>query len=307
MSKSFYKGYWMVTNRCNLRCHYCVLENAHHQLKQELDLEGKKELVTHLYQQLGFRRLTLSGGEVTLIGKSPPNDFLQLIRHIRTFRSKDPQLNLEIELYTNGAFFNEQVAEEIAGVVDQVAVTIDSNQNNLLSELGRNTQKFPHYYDHILQVCRLIARTGSELKLHSVIGTKTHETLPGQVNSILDAVEKSGARVGAWKFYQYMSYDVPERDQVHAIPQDLYARFKEKVENELRGRSLRLHFKDNKEMNDSLFNVLSYGNAQYMRKQDSWSTSQRTADLRSYPSMENLFATHDIDENLFRRFHEIKR
>lgn len=306
MSESYYKGYWMVTNRCNLRCHYCVLENAHHQLKQELDLEGKKELITHLYQ-LGFRRLTLSGGEVTLIGKSPPRDFLELIRHIRTFRSKDPQQNLEIELYTNGAFFNEQVAKEIAGVVDQIAVTIDSNQNNLLTELGRNTQKFPNYYDHILQVCNLIAQSGAELKLHSVIGTKTHATLPGQVNSILDAVEKSKARVGVWKFYQYMSYDVPERDHVHAISKDIYTQFQEKVQHELQGRSLRLHFKDNEEMNDSLFNILSYGNAQYMREQDSWSTSQRTEDLRTYPTMGDLFAKHDIDESMFRRFHEIKR
>ncbi|MCE5317905.1 MAG: radical SAM protein [Parachlamydia sp.] len=306
MSESQYKGYWMVTNRCNLRCHYCVLENAHHQLKQELDLEGKKELVTHLYQ-LGFRRLTLSGGEVTLIGKSPPRDFLELIRHIRTFRSSDPTKNLEIELYTNGAFFDEKVAEAVKGVVDQIAVTIDSNEDNLLSELGRNTRKFPHYYEHILRVCQLISQNGIELKLHSVIGTKTHASLPGQVASILDALEDSGARIGVWKFYQYMSYDVPERDHVHAIPKETYMQFKEKVQKELQGRPLRLHFKDNEEMNDSLFNILSYGNAQYMRKQDSWSTSQRTEDLRTYSSMGDLFAKHDIDESLFRRFHELKR
>ena len=83
MPESYYKGYWMLTNRCNLRCSYCVLEDAPDQLKAELDLEGKKELITHLYEKLNFRRLTLSGGEVTIIGKHPPKDFIELLNHIR--------------------------------------------------------------------------------------------------------------------------------------------------------------------------------------------------------------------------------
>ena len=68
-----------------------------------------------------------------------------------------------------------------------------------------------------------------------------------------------------------------------------------------------MHFKDTKEMRDSIFNILSYGNAQYMRAGDSWSTSQRTADLRTYNSMTDFFAKNNIDEQLFRKFNEISR
>ena len=60
-------------------------------------------------------------------------------------------------------------------------------------------------------------------------------------------------------------------------------------------------------MNNSLFNILSYGNAQYMRANDTWSTTQRTDDLRTYNSMSELFARHDIDQALFRNFHELHR
>ncbi len=81
-SPSYYKGYWMVTNRCNLRCSYCVLENAYHQLKQELDLSGKKELISHLYHQHNFRRLTLSGGEVLNHRQNLPKRFIELLRHL---------------------------------------------------------------------------------------------------------------------------------------------------------------------------------------------------------------------------------
>lgn len=301
-----YKGYWMVTNRCNFRCSYCVLENAPHQLKAELDLNGKKELISHLYHKLGFRRLTLSGGEVLIIGKSPPREFIELLRHIRQFRSSDPSKNLEIELYTNGTYLNNEVASEMEGVVDLVAVTIDSNKDSLLTEIGRNNKKFHHYYENAIRVCHLLATKGIRVKLHSVIGTKNHLTLPTEVVSILDNLESVGVQLSCWKFYQYMSYDVPETDKIHAIPIELYREFQMKVEAALVGRQVRLHFKDNEEMNASLFNILSYGNAQYMRDGDTWSTSERTKDLRLYDSMSQLLAEHDINEHRFRHFHEMK-
>ena len=122
MTHTYYKGYWMLTNRCNLRCTYCVLENAPHQLKAELNINEKKELISHLYHNLGFRRLTLSGGEVLIIGKHPPTEFIELLRHIRTFRSTDPSKNLEIELYTNGAHLDEKVAVNGNAIMHQLAV-----------------------------------------------------------------------------------------------------------------------------------------------------------------------------------------
>lgn len=307
MSNSYFKGYWMVTNRCNLKCSYCVLENAPHQRKAELDLSAKKELISHLYHNFGFRRLTLSGGEVLIIGKQPPNDFIELLHHIRQFRSNDPAKNLEIELYTNGTYLTEDVAAEMKGIVDLAAVTIDSSNNQFLEEIGRNTSRFPQYYDNIVNACRLLAKNGVEVKLHSVVGQKNHLNLPNEVSSILKSVEDVCQKLSCWKFYQYMSYDAPEKDKFHAISVDLYNQFRKRVEKALEGRSIRLHFKDNEEMNASLFNILSYGNAQYMRPGDTWSTSQRTADLRTYSSMAELFSKHDICESKFRHFHEIKR
>lgn len=306
MHDSYYKGYWMVTNRCNLRCSYCVLEDAPHQLQAELDLDAKKELVSHLYDKLGFRRLTLSGGEVTIIGKRPPKDFIELIKHIRKFRSSEPGKNLEIELYTNGRFINEQTVQEMEGVVDLVAVTIDSADEGILREIGRKNKKgHDQYFKHINEVCSLLSNANITVKLHSVVSQKNQSALPNEVSFILDSIENSGGIVESWKFYQYMSYDTPERDLQHKIPTHQYDHFRELVKVALNGRNIRLHFKDNEEMNASLFNILSYGNAQYMRPGDSWSTSQRTNDLRTYQSMAELFEKHDIDETRFRKFHEV--
>lgn len=306
MTNSYYKGYWMVTNRCNLRCSYCVLEDAPQQLKAELDLEAKKALVTHLYEKLHFRRLTLSGGEVVIFGKYPPQECIELFHHIRNFKSHDPQKNLAIELYTNGTYLNKEVVSAMQGVVDIVAITIDSIDNNFLTNIGRNFGRYTNYYDNAIKGCSALSKAGIEIKLHSVISTKNHESLPSQVNTIINSLEEAGVIPSCWKFYQYMSYDAPEKDKAHAITSDIYQTFKERTQENLHTKSLHLHFKDNPEMNASLFNILSYGNAQYMRDHDSWATSKRTDDLRSYNSMDELFAKHDINEERFKQFHEIQ-
>lgn len=306
MTNSYYKGYWMVTNRCNLKCSYCVLEDAPDQLKSELDLESKKELVTHLYEKLGFRQLTLSGGEVIIFGKHPPKECIELLRHIRKFRSNDPKQNLAMELYTNGTYINEEIVAEMTGVIDTVAVTIDSTDDRFLTSIGRNFGRYKDYYNNIIKGCSLLYKAGIEVKFHSVISIKNHELLPTQVKDIINSLEEAGGELSYWKFYQYMSYDDPQKDNAHSIKSEIYERFKARIRDALKEKTVRLHFKNNKEMNASLFNILSYGNAQYMRDKDTWSTSKRTKDLRSYPSMSELFAQHDINEARFRKFHEIK-
>jgi MoaA/NifB/PqqE/SkfB family radical SAM enzyme len=306
MSEAFFKGYWMVTNRCNLDCGYCVLEDAPHQLRRELDLNGKKALVSHLYR-LGFRRLTLSGGEVLIMGKRPPAQFVDLLRHLRGYRSPDPTKNLELEVYTNGTFLDDAVADEMAGAVDLVAITVDSHRDELLTRIGRNHGRYRNYFERAVEVCGRLTRRGIGVKLHSVVGTSNHHSLGDEVSVILDAIEANGGRIDTWKFYQYMSYDAPTRDGVHAIGSLDYGRSMERVARALQGRGVALHFKDNEEMNASLFNILSYGNAQYMRPGDTWSTSRRTEDLRCYASMAELFARTDVDEMMFRRFHEVPR
>lgn len=144
---AIFKGYWLVTNRCNLDCGYCVLEDAPDQLRRELSLEEKKAFTTHLYERLRFRRLTLSGGEVLMIGKKPPADFIGLLRHLRQFRTADQSENLELEVYTNAVLLDDTVADEMAGVVDRVAITIDSARDELLTLIGRNTMRHRKYFD----------------------------------------------------------------------------------------------------------------------------------------------------------------
>ena len=304
---AFYKGYYMITARCNLDCDYCVLEDAPHQLRRELDIEGKIALVSHLYHRLGFRRLTFSGGEALIIGKQPPRDFIRLARFLRTLRSPRPEDNLEVGLYTNGLFLSDEVAEELAGVVDRVAITIDSADDRVLREIGRSTRRHPGYFQHAADVCARLSRRGIRVKLHTVVGTLNHARIGDEARTIWESVTSRGGRIEKWKFYQYMSYDDPARDQRHSIPVESFSRSAEQVKAALADCPVALHFKDNREMNASLFNILPYGNAQYMRPGDTWTTTRRTRDLREYGSMDELLSQHDVHTDAFRSFHALSR
>lgn len=305
--RRFHKGYYMITARCNLDCDYCVLENAPHQLRRELDVEGKIALVSHLYHHLDFRRLTFSGGEALIIGKHPPRDFLRLVDFLRTLRSPDPERNLEVGLYTNGLFLSEEVADALAGVVDRVGITIDSADDAVLKRIGRSTRRHPLYFQHAADVVARLSSRGVRVKLHTVVGNLNHDRIGGEARDIWEAVTAGGGHVEKWKFYQYMSYDDPARDQRHSIPIPAFQRTAEQVAEALHDQPVSLHFKNNREMDASLFNILPYGNAQYMRPGDTWSSTRRTRDLREYGSMQELLDQHDIPLDTFRSFHALQR
>jgi molybdenum cofactor biosynthesis enzyme MoaA len=248
---------------------------------------------------MGFRQITLSGGEALLIGKRPPHDFLDLLAFMRTLP------DLLLHLYTNGFFLTEEVADAMAGVVDEVSITIDSNRDEILQRIGRSTGHYPRYSERAAAVCGRLARRGIRVKLHTVVGSMNVDGLAEDVEDIFQAVQTSGGNPSGWKFYQYMSYDQPVKDQTHAIADSVFTACAEEITLRLDRFEIPLHFKSNQEMNASLFNILPYGNAQYARSGDTWSTTCRTRDLRSYPSLEALFAQHDIDSERFRRFHAL--
>ena len=273
----------MITARCNLSCSYCVLENAPHQLKQELTLLQKQELISHLYHQLDFRSLTISGGEALLIGRSAPNEFIQLLSFLRQYKSDKKEDNLLIKLYTNGLYLNEGVASAMRGIIDEISINIDSCDNDTLLLLGRNKTSNDNYFQRVIEVAKILYEKNIKIKLHTVVNSMNYNKIAEEVPYIYKTIKAANPLFNSWKIYQYMSYDVPEIDKKHFI--------------------VRLHFKDNTEMNASLFNILATGIAQYMSPTDTWNTSKRTEPLVTYHSMEELFCKNNIDPDLFNRYH----
>ncbi len=293
----------MITSRCNLDCDYCVLEDSPSQIAAELDIINKLDLIDHLYGSLGFRRLTFSGGEVLVAGGKPRTQFLQILNHIRKYRMPDSDEHLEVRMYTNALLLNQEIADAMQGVVDLVAINIDSSEGSELEKFGRKGRRGASYLDRVVDVMRLLSERGIAVKIHSVIGKMNHLSLPEQVPEIWKRVKESGVKIYKWKFYQYMSYDEPERDRRHSISIDDFICFESRIRDTVVYSNVECHFKSNQEMDDSLFNILHYGNAQFRLEGDTWSTTRRTSDLREYTSMTDLFNKTGINAEIFNKHH----
>ena len=293
----------MITARCNLSCSYCILENAPHQLKQELSLVEKMELISHLYYNLNFRSLTISGGEALIIGKSAPSDFLKLLDFLKQFKSNDVEKNLNLKLYTNGIYLSEEVAVAMKGIIDEVSINVDSCNDETLSLLGRNKTKEDAYFLKAIQVINSLSNHQIKVKLHTVVNALNYRNITSEVKPIYEAVKKANRIFGQWKIYQYMSYDDTIVDEKHQINIAIFNSVKSDIQRELKGCEVEVHFKDNTEMDQSLFNILATGIAQYRLPGTTWTTTPRTDNLLNYKSMEQLLEQNKVDVDLFNLYH----
>ena len=85
-----------VTDRCNLRCSYCMPEKDYLWMQKETLLNFKEiTRLVDIFSTLGVSRIRLTGGE-PLLRKQLPN----LVKNIASF-----SLIKDIALTTNGVFF----------------------------------------------------------------------------------------------------------------------------------------------------------------------------------------------------------
>lgn len=305
MVDKYYKAYYMMTARCNLSCSYCVLENAPYQLAMELPLVEKMALIKHLYSSFNVRSLTISGGEPLCIGNNNGRDFILLMEFIKDFNNSITNDKLVVKMYSNSLLLNEKIVAAMQGVIDCVSINIDSCDDTLLRAIGRSNNNNGSYFDRVLSSMQLLYKHGIRIKLHTVVSAINSSSIGSQVKSIIEKVAMANPQVEKWKFYQYMSYDDPVKDERHRITTELFHSVCKDISNALKGCKIKAQFKSIDEMNSSLFNILATGIAQYRRDNDTWTTIRRTKSLLEYNSINEMLADTDIDASLFDKYHSL--
>ena len=119
-----------VTDRCNLRCQYCMPEEDYLWLPREdlLTFEEMNTLVG-LFAELGVEKVRLTGGEPLL-----RRDLPLLIRMLAT----NPRLN-DLALTTNGVLLADQAADLFAAGLHRVTVSLDTLRPDRFTALTRRT------------------------------------------------------------------------------------------------------------------------------------------------------------------------
>jgi len=173
-----------VTDRCNLRCQYCMPEKEYTWLPRG-DLLSFEEIlrVVKVFAGLGVDKIRLTGGEPLL-----RRDLHELVRLLVA----DPRLK-DVALTTNGVLLADQAQALHSAGLMRLTVSLDTLHADRFTALTRLTT-----HARVLQGIEVSARLFGTLKIDSVImrGVNDDELIP-----LVEYARGHGAEV---RFIEYM-------------------------------------------------------------------------------------------------------
>ncbi len=174
-----------VTDRCNLRCHYCMPELDYIWLprKDLLTFEETSRLVA-LFTRVGVERVRLTGGE-PLLRKDLPN-LVGILTRNESLR--------EVALTTNGVLLADQAPALKRAGLSRVTVSLDTLRRDRFQELARRDQ-----LSNVLEGIEAVNRLSMEdLKIDTVV-------MRGVNDDEIPELVRFGEQVGAEiRFIEYM-------------------------------------------------------------------------------------------------------
>jgi cyclic pyranopterin phosphate synthase len=177
-----------VTDRCNLRCQYCMPA-------QGIDIVPRQELLTfkEMYRlirvltELGVRKVRLTGGEPFV--RKDFVGFLEMLSHNDLLEA--------INITTNGALISQHIDRiEKLGKVKDINLSIDSLSRGKFAKITRR-DAFPEVY----KTLELLEKSSLNLKLNVVVqsGVNTDE--------IVDFVRFTKDKKVAVRFIEEMPFN----------------------------------------------------------------------------------------------------
>lgn len=154
-----------VTDRCNLRCRYCMPEEGLPMLRHDQLLSYEELLrLIGIFARLGIHKLRLTGGE-PLVRK----DLHLLVRGIKLI----PGIQT-VALTTNGVLLHEQLPKLLVAGLDSVNISLDTVDERLFQHLTRRPGA-----DIVMRAAREAAATpGLKVKLNCVPSPANLQGLP---------------------------------------------------------------------------------------------------------------------------------
>ncbi len=176
-----------VTDRCNLRCQYCMPA-------QGIDIVNRKQLlsykemyrITRVLSELGVNKVRLTGGEPFV-----RKDFVNFLESL----SFNDKLN-EINITTNGALISNYIQELEKMNINSINLSIDSLHKEKFAIITRRD-----VFENVVETLELLEKSNLNLKLNVVVqsGFNTDE--------IIDFIELSKDKNIAVRFIEEMPFN----------------------------------------------------------------------------------------------------
>jgi len=176
-----------ITDRCNLRCQYCMPSHG-------IDIVDRKELLsykemyrlTRVLSELGVNKVRLTGGEPFV-----RKDFINFLESL-SFNDKLDEINIT----TNGALIANHIDKLEALNINAINLSIDSLQKEKFAKITRRD-----VFDGVYNTLEKLDKSNLKLKLNIVVqsGFNTDE--------IIDFIELSKEKDIAVRFIEEMPFN----------------------------------------------------------------------------------------------------
>jgi len=176
-----------VTDRCNLRCKYCMPAHG-------IDIVDRKELltfkemyrITRVLSELGVNKVRLTGGEPFV-----RKDFVNFLEML-SFNDKLDEINIT----TNGALISKHISKLEELKINAVNLSIDSLSAENFSKITRRD-----VFSQVYETLEALEESKLQLKLNVVVQSEvnTHE--------ILDFIELTKHKNIAVRFIEEMPFN----------------------------------------------------------------------------------------------------
>ena len=144
-----------VTDRCNLRCFYCMPEEgiAYLPKKELLTFEEIERLVSVL-AAMGVSKVRFTGGEPFV-----RKDFIQLVQRVSEINGIT-----NIHLTTNGVLTAPYISDLVKAGVKSVNLSLDTLDRDRFKAITRRDE-----FDHVMRTLRLLIASQIRVKINAVV------------------------------------------------------------------------------------------------------------------------------------------
>ncbi len=187
-----------VTDRCNLRCQYCMPEE-HYTWLPSRDVLSVEEMarLAHLFTEVGVDRVRITGGEPLLRRDLP---------HLVELLSRNPRIR-DLAMTTNGVLLAEHAAALRAAGLHRITVSLDT----LKPARFRALTRFDRHAAVLRGIEAAAANAFDSVKLDTVVIRGVND------DELVDLVEFAKDRRAEIRFIEYMDVGGATRWSLEAV------------------------------------------------------------------------------------------
>ena len=177
-----------VTDRCNLRCTYCMpkeIYNKNYKYLEKSEILSFEEIynIAKIFYSLGVKKIRITGGEPLLRNNLP--DLISLLNEMD---------DLDLAVTTNGILLKKQALALYRAGLKRVTVSLDSVEESTFKILSDS----PYSYSDVLEGIESAISTGIKVKVNSVIKKNIND------DQILQTVDYFRNTDVVLRFIEYM-------------------------------------------------------------------------------------------------------